>query len=436
MLGIHIFFNDSFLCWLTYQLDLACKGIFSAKTMDSERKRKGLSNLMLRTMGISGLRFPSRRWCVFWSVLALGVGGIVYDKYEQKKMRTQYIVMLEAQRKSKQDVWVNSRKVTVLIAPPPGDYLETSMKIWRRNLKGLLYHAGIDYEVITEERQGIIRHEIAERILQLRKDLLKTAAKLEQAERDSRWLNRIRSWWSVTERLSESELEELKARRWREEFSYRQILGVYYKHSNIKETISEDAMVGSFDPSGGVICIGRGAYKEYISGVMEGVLGPLYPPISEESTLNSDSIAEEETKADTEKPYIRPTDYSHAQFPPELDLKLVKDPHTGIPVLYQQPLLVIGLPTVSGIRNIPKRIYRFYTSRHYAEQCYKAVTAMILKQARPFDSEHDVSLASEEEEYWPKSWVKRGQERGSEWVQDLATDVRVLSHMHVIDPDV
>ena len=44
--------------------------------------------------------------------------------------------------------------------------------------------------------------------------------------------------------------------------------------------------------AGGIICVGRGAYKEYLSGVHEGLLGPLEKP---------QSVIDEETKLAEEK---------------------------------------------------------------------------------------------------------------------------------------
>ena len=35
---------------------------------------------------------------------------------------------------------------------------------------------------------------------------------------------------------------------------------------------------------------------------------------------------------------------------------------------------------------------------------------------------------------WPQKWVEEGKTRGSEWVQPLHCDERVISHMSVIEP--
>ncbi|AMD19270.1 HBR369Wp [Eremothecium sinecaudum] len=409
--------------------------------MSQKDKKPGFSNPALRAMGIPTIRLPSRNWCIFWSVLAFGIGGVAYDKYAQRKIRAHYISMIQDRTQEAQDVYLKSRKLTVFIAPPPSDFLENSMKVWRRHIKPVLFHAGLDYDVFTEERQGLIRYEVAERIRKLRKDLLETNAKLVQAEEDARWINRVRAWWSPKERLTEEEIEALKEKKWRDEFSYNQVLGVYYKNTNSdsKSSISEDTMVNDASLAGGVICIGRGAYKEYVSGVMEGVLGPLDPPPKVEDELpKTESEPESDPENDSKKgpppPYITPEQYPKAPFPQELTDNIVRDPETKIPAIFQQPLLVVRLPGISGFTQIPKRIYRFYTARYYAEECYKAAMAMVLQHSRPFNPETDLQLAYDEEIYWPKAWVKRGEEKGSLWVQNVVGDNRVLSRMHIVEP--
>ena len=58
-------------------------------------------------------------------------------------------------------------------------------------------------------------------------------------------------------------------------YSPKDVLGLYY----LKERIDarEDDELNPME-AGGVICIGRGAYKEYMTVVDEGLLGPLEVP--------------------------------------------------------------------------------------------------------------------------------------------------------------
>ncbi|AET40679.1 Tim22-complex subunit TIM54 Ecym_6299 [Eremothecium cymbalariae DBVPG len=451
-------------------------------------KRAGYSNPAFKAMGIPTLRLPGRNWMIFWAVLSAGVSGVVYDKYQQRQISNKYINMVQQRSLEHMDTWMKPRKITVFVAPPPSDYLDTSLKVWRRYLKSILYNAGVDYEIITEERQGLIRFEVAERIRRLRREILDTEARLKKAEEEQRWVNRLRSWW-LKERISEEEAENLKAEKYRKEFTYKQLLGVFYKNDVLKAqgVVSEDVLVAEPVLSGGVICIGRGAYKEYISGIHEGILGPLEAPqntkIAEpfagesrqtsdatvaaaETTTTSTTAAEnveiiavdaqvdsaqsdsnhasdntsdgegekEESTKSPPAPYISYKDYANAELPRELSSEVVKDPLTNVPALFHQPILVVQVPNLVGFLQIPKRIYRFYTRRYYAEQCCKAATSMVFQYTKPFNPETDLDLAKSEEEDWPNYWVKQGHERQSEWVQELYGDNRVLSSLHLIDP--
>ena len=129
-------------------------------------------NPALKALGLGNFKLPSRNWTIFWTVLAGSLGGVGYDKYQQRQIISRYCDEVKPLSLQHCDVNKSPRKITVFIAPPPNDYLETSLKIWRRYIKPVLYYAGLDYEVIEEDRQGIIRSEVASRIRQLRRELL------------------------------------------------------------------------------------------------------------------------------------------------------------------------------------------------------------------------------------------------------------------------
>ncbi|AEY96808.1 FAEL177Cp [Eremothecium gossypii FDAG1] len=444
----------------------------------SSTKKAGYSNPAFAAMGIPALRLPGPKWCAFWLVVGAGIAGVVYDKREQRRICKHYSSLVKDQGAAHMDTWLKPRRLTVFVAPPPGDYLETSMKVWRRYVKQVLFEAGLDYEVFTEERQGVIRHEVAERVRQLRRDIAAAEAAEQRALDEKRWLNRMRSWWR-REKLSEEELERIRAQKFRDEFTYKQLLGVFYKNAPLREQKVWDADALVEDPvlAGGVICIGRGAYKEYIAGIHEGTLGPLDPPTltpeaptelsaaaedltqapeqpepsaaaealkqapeqAEHSPAEPDSAA---TDAPDEKsnnapapppaPYVSPDEYSSLSLSQEL-VGDVRHPSSHIPALFHQPLLVIPVPNLSGFLQTPRKIYRFYTRRYYAEECCKAAAAMVLQTIRPFQPD-DLNLGISEEEDWPRRWVEQGRERKSEWVQDLKADPRVIAELHVVDP--
>lgn len=435
--------------------------------------KPGYSNPALKAMGISTLRLPSRNWIAFWCLLSIGVGGILYDKNEQKKIRAKYIEIVKPLGLNSEDTWVKPRKLTVFIAPPPSDYLDTSLKVWKRYLKPIIFESGIDYEVFTENKQGLIRNEVAERIRSLRRRILENEEKLRQLENERKWSNRLKNWmngvYSRDEQVS-LEMEQLLAKKFRDEFDFKTVIGIFY-NAKAKKVVEEDSIVNNPTLAGGVICCGRGAYKEYIAGLHEGILGPLSPPESvinsikdelnkkkntsevtqsiEDSdqidaahvleTNNIQTVSTENTDDNEEvspvpKPYITPESYDECLFPNELLPRCVRDPTTQIPAIYHQPILMIPIPNLIGFLAIPERIYRFYNTRYQAEKYCQAAAGMVLQKVRPFNEKSDLDLGKSEEEDWPKKWVKKGHERNSEWVQELKGDSRVLSRLSVIDP--
>lgn len=421
---------------------------------------------------------------IFWSVLTVSVSGIVYDKHCQKQIRNHYKDIVEPLSSEKLEVNRKPRKITVFIAPPPSDYLDTSLKVWKRYVKPILFYAGLDYEVIAEEKQGLIRTEVANRIREVRRQLQEKASE----KQDGKSAKTIAA-------QDDDEFDPETAKRFKNEFDYRDAIGIFYKTSK-PQIVCEDSQNPDPSLAGGVICLGRGAYKEYITGLHEGLLGPLDPPAIAEASaepmadeahtedpkaelpktelLNTEFLKTEDHKtedhktedpqaekleheikqekpheedndkdaADKEeenkdekilKPFISPEEYSEAEFPQELQFHrgtFIRDPATGIPILPHQAILMIPIPNLIGFLTIPERIYRFYQKRFYAEAVCSAVTDVVeQKDIRPFKSPEDLSLGAEEEEDWPKSWVKEGLKRKSEWTTQLKDDPRVTEIM-------
>lgn len=418
----------------------------------AKNAKPGYTNPAFKMMGIPTLRLPSRNWMIFWSVVTVSVSGIAYDKYQQKQIRKHYKAVVEPLSSGNLDVNRKPRKITVFIAPPPSDYLETSLKVWKRYVKPVLYYAGLDYEVIEEERQGIIRTEVANRIRELRRQLKENESEESTKKKDQP---------TVVE--GEDVFDAELAKKFKNDFDYRDIMGIFYKTSK-PTVVYEDAQTPDQALAGGVICLGRGAYKEYIAGLHEGMLGPLDPPQVLESQEKieqdqQDKIAteqndqsetksgtgensdekDEEKKADDKsvlKPFIDPSEYSNVEFPPELNAinngSYIRDPNTHVPVLFHQAVLMIPIPNLIGFLSIPERIYRFYQKRFYAEAVCSAVADVVeQKNIRPFQHPQDLALGDEEEEDWPKNWVKEGEKRKSEWTRELKDDPRVIEYINV-----
>lgn len=421
---------------------------------NAKNVKPGYTNPAFRMMGIPPLKFPSRNWMVFWSVLTVSVSGIVYDKQKQKQIRSHYRDVVQHLSSGNLDVNRKPRKITVFIAPPPSDYLDTSLKVWRRYVKPILYYAGLDYEVIEEEKQGVIRTEVANRIRELRRQL-------KQAECTGG--NNSRN--DVVGSQDENEFDAELAKKFKNEFDYRDVMGIFYKTPK-PTVICEDSLNPDPSLAGGVICLGRGAYKEYIAGLHEGMLGPLDPPglpedkprieeikeplqegddgsskakIEEKPETVDSSEGESEDKANDKKvlkPFISPGDYSSVEFPIELSSNhgdsIIRDPATSVPVLFHQAVLMIPIPNLIGFLTIPERIYRFYQKRCYAESVCSAVADLAeQKGIRPFEHQDDLKLGEEEEDDWPKSWVKEGEKRKSEWTRELKDDPRVVEYIKV-----
>ncbi|GEQ72488.1 hypothetical protein JCM33374_g6175 [Metschnikowia sp. JCM 33374] len=431
--------------------------------------KKSWSNPALRAMGVPRISLPSRNWMIFWTLLASVGGGIYYDKSQQKAIRERYMKQVEHLGKEVYTTNRLPRKLSIFIAPPPDDFLEESLRHFRRYIKPILNAAAIDFEVYTENRQGEIRSEVAEKVRQLRREEKATElAAQEYAAKEAynkSWSKFFReSVPSVFQKFKRKEPEPEKFVSRNELYKPTDVLGLYKLAEPVEPSrdFGDDALL-----CGGVICIGRGTYKEYMNGVHEGLLGPLDKPVEvlevakpaagttpENTSDNSDGdkntsdveekkapeIAdfaekegEQEKKRDpVPKPYILPGDYAKGELAPELDLtKVIRNKH-NVPVIFEQPIYVFALPKLTGFMNMPRKIYRFFTTRELAEEVSEHTLTIVNGDSRKFEFK-DKFLGKEEEVEWPKKWVERGKAKDSEWVQELEIDERVTSRMKVFE---
>lgn len=434
-------------------------------------RKPGYSNPALKAMGINSIRFPSRNWLIFWTVVATGVGGYAFDKYEQGKARQKWMDRVSPYGEGSLSPNIRARKVTVYVAPPPNDYLDESMGVFRRYIKPVLNAGGVDFEIKSENRQGVIRSMVAADIRALRRELRENAEKLEQERIQNLWYNKVKHWFSrsapVDKELLEKKVDE-------GQYTLKNLLGVYYKNDLQEDEVkNEDAIVTDPTGHGGVICIGRGAYKEYLHGLHEGLLGPLEKPLEsvdvdvarEGETLGEPALApevktldeveqEEQTKLETKpepetekeetdeegnklqkvpKPFIASEDYPSAALAPELQLDGNIVTPSGVSPVFQQPVLVIPVRHLLGFLKTPQRIWRFYNRRHLVEEYGRAACCVVENLRGPFTADH-VNWAQEEEADWPKKWVKTGKEKGSEWLQEPVVDSRVIMLLSAFEP--
>lgn len=395
----------------------------------------------LRMMGIPHFSLPSRNWMIFWTLLAGIGGGIAYDKYEQKQIRAKWMKHVEH---LSSEAYPNDRiprKVSIFIAPPPDNFLDVSMKYFRKYIKPVLNAAAVDYGVYSENRQGDIRASVAEKIRMLRRE----RAGIAQPEESSENKNVLSSFHKLTSvGTKATDDDEMLVSR-QDLYKPKDVLGFYYLNGTIDPKRDDELEP---ERAGGVICIGRGAYKEYVHGVHEGLLGPLEKPeepeVIEPPKPEADAARPEDAPAEGEapekeanpvpKPYISPAQYTEAELAPELNTSGQVLNDKNVPVLFDQPIYVFALPTIVGFKNTPRKIYRFFTQRYEAEDFCRRAAQLVDNNSRPFEYK-DQFMAKEEEQEWPKKWVQKGQEKQSEWVQELVMDDRIACRSRVFTVD-
>lgn len=400
-------------------------GEAASSSTGPKAKSKGFSHPALKAMGIPTLRIPSRNWLIFWAVAGTIGGWISYDRYERKKIRDQWKERVSHLASKPMNPLEMPRKITVYVAPPPGDYLDASLSHFRQYIKPILTASATDFDLRTENRQGEIRHMVA---------------------------------------------EEIRNRRRKE-------LGLETSDPNFKDDLDRKIESGlKPDTTGGVICVGRGAYKEYMHGIHEGWLGPLEAPElpadpvadkeaekvaefpdreedlkdvfgekkeegeepqqrepaendnnrEEDKTEEKKEEEEKEKKLPVPKPYISLTEFDQAEISKEFE-KAAQNQQLS------DPITAIHHPHILGFLNTPTRLYRFFNRRYLADDMGKATAAVVFGNTRPFRTKEDGDALVYEEDDWPKKWKQAGIDKGSEWMVDLKADDRIGSHMSVYE---
>ncbi|KAG0681540.1 mitochondrial import inner membrane translocase subunit tim54 [Pichia californica] len=438
---------------------------------------KEYSNPAFAALGIKKIKLPSRNWMIFWTVVSTLGGGIIYDKWQQRLLRDEYMKKYENQCKN-YPINETHRKIRIYISPPPNDYLDESMKYFRRFVKPIINSSGLDFEVITMERQGDIRYKVAEEIRNLRRK----KAGIEQSlnnDNDNNNNNNNKNnndkdnlipdpsnhivnpiFQSFKNNESEVPVEgEIKSVK--DLYTPMDVLGIEKLFGSFKDKAdnvkNEDSLVDNVRNSGGIICIGRGAYKEYINGVHEGLLGPLDEPpkpiieeivtIEIEKTpeeLENEKKEKEKAKEDEEKyapsAFIYAKDYKDSIISPELGLDKIdfnddiqvskvlnslRDEKNQIPYFFVQPILELRNYNIAGFVNQPERMWRFYHKRNQLIEYNEKLLKLINKKWCSFTNKNlDDGILEEND--WPNSWLKVAKKNNSEWVRDFQGDDRVM----------
>ncbi|OJD11705.1 hypothetical protein AJ78_07573 [Emergomyces pasteurianus Ep9510] len=412
-------------------------------------------NPALRMLGLPNIRLklPSRNWLIFLSITGSFATALVYDRRQKRKAQEKWSNLVAHIAKEPLRTNEARRKLTILLAAPPGDGLRSAREYFKEYIKPILVAGALDYEVLEGRREGDIRAAVASRIRKTRRH----AGEGQPAEEDEadNFLRQIRQNFGIED-----------------------------------EPVIKGDMV-----------IGRHTWKEYIRGIHEGWLGPMNVPIPEPEAFagpeeipaeaesrpatgddasptvskqpqeNKEAGATpekqpEEKKKEEKKPpgptpaYIFPASYSSQQLAPTIPQEIDASP--------------VAFPHILGFLNTPIRIYRFLTQRYLADAIGRDVAAIVLAAStRPYAENYDdsgsefptssnatdgasptassssfhspqpsskhyeqQSLLENEEQEWPKSVRKQKEHpdiKEREWLDDIVLDPRIASRMRRFD---
>ncbi|CCX30117.1 Similar to Mitochondrial import inner membrane translocase subunit tim54; acc. no. Q2UJY4 [Pyronema omphalodes CBS 100304] len=373
-------------------------------------------NPALAAMGLPKLRakLPSRNWTVFLTLCTAIGGSVYYDRHHTNKTKQKWINLVSHLAERPLAPMELPRKVTVYLCAPPGDSLQVAREHFRDYIKPVLNAAAVDFDVVEGKKMGELRHKVAENIRKERRGDPK------------------------------GPVEEVRERN-----------GITYKEE------------------GGVVVVGRVAWKEYLRGLQEGWLGPLEAPPSEEKPIPEaaapvvegiDALVAEKTeaeikeeakkteedkkKADEEaarkknaipEPLLRVEDFEKAELP------------KSMPTVFE-PAAVISFPHILGFLNTPTRMVRYFNKRKMADEVCREAAAVALGINRPFITEPEPAgtmsapeeveeglkatkvlgevdaLAHEEKDWLKKVWEEE-KYQGGEWPSPITVDSRILSRL-------
>ncbi|OAX83420.1 hypothetical protein ACJ72_02219 [Emergomyces africanus] len=415
-------------------------------------------NPALRMLGLPNirLRLPSRNWLIFLSITGSFATALVYDRRQKRKAQEKWSNLVAHIAKEPLRTNEARRKLTILLAAPPGDGLRSAREYFKEYIKPILVAGALDYEVLEGRREGDIRAAVASRIRKSRRQAGE-GQPVEEDEADN-FLQQIRQNFGIED-----------------------------------EPVLKGDMV-----------IGRHTWKEYIRGIHEGWLGPMNVPTPQpeaspgpeeipagtepqpatgddasptaptqpEDNKEAGAASEkqsEEKKKEEKKPsgptpaYIFPPAYPSQQLAPTIPQEIDASP--------------VAFPHILGFLNTPIRIYRFLTQRYLADAIGRDVAAIVLAAStRPYAKNHDgsdsgfatssdttdgvaqtalsppssaasspqpsskhyeqQSLLENEEQEWPKSVRKQKENpdiKEREWLDDIVMDPRIASRMRRFD---
>jgi mitochondrial import inner membrane translocase subunit TIM54 len=331
------------------------------------------------------LRLPSRNWMIFLSITGSFTAAIMYDRRQKKLAQKKWCTLVSHIVQETLPTDRMRRKITIYLAPPPGDSLSISRGYFKEYVKPVLVAAAMDYEVIEGRREGDVRAKLAEKIRKVRRARGEPSTVVEELDNDE----------TVALAIAES----------------RQRQGL----------LDEDTVKGD-------LVIGRNTWKEYIRGLHEGWLGPLDPPPPPEPEPSPELIADAPTASDplppssdedTSSPTTATTETPPETLPPPTEEKpkpKVQLPPYISPAAYTttpispstppsfDPSLPLPFPHILGFLNTPTRVYRYLTQRHLADSIGREVAAIVLAtQSRPYAASESFTSSIDPDDLSPAS---------------------------------
>lgn len=346
------------------------------------------------------------------------------------------------------------RRITILLAAPPGDGLRVAREHFHEYVKPILVAGAMDWEVIEGRKEGEVRAGLAEKIRRMRRREGEVAV-IEEGEDDEKF-----------------EKEE----------SVRALRGAM----GIKE----------WEGVRGDLVLGRHTWKEYVRGLHEGWLGPIDAPkaveeeVSQQEMLTTDPISPpfdehppnstgETDDTPTSNTTSSPTDTSSpppsetpappkpSPTPPFITPSSypTSPPAPSLPTTFP-PSTAIPLPHILGFLHTPLRMYRFLHRRDLANTTGANVAALVLAaHSRPYTSNQEIissidpespragtvpedavvqtkevwqqeAVLREAEAEWGKYVWKEGEEgekRERVWKEDMVVDPRIGGRMSVFE---
>jgi len=321
---------------------------------------------------------------------------VAYDRYHTKLVKQKWINIVSHLADQPLEPMELPRKVTVYLSAPPGDGIHAAREHFRDYVKPVLNAAAVDFDVIEGRKMGELRFKVAEAI---------------RSERRGD---------------EDGPIEEVRKK-----------VGIGRKEE------------------GGVVVVGRHAWKEYLRGIQEGWLGPLEAPPPRPLTPAApvekvekleDAIAqkpdepveEEKMKNAIPEPLLKAEEFSKASLPKEMPVTL-------------EPVGVVSFPHILGFLNTPIRMYRYVNRRHMADEVCREAAAVALGIHRPFITSPEpagtlmeaaevedgleaskevgeINALEAEEVDWPKRVWKEEKYKG-EWTEGLTVDARFRSRL-------